>query len=68
MTHVMYACRNVRMYAIYTMHVYVHVYVCTYIHVYMCVTTQLRMYVLVATVSDALQTLRDGVPTQKYPV
>ena len=25
-------------------------------------------YILVSTVRDALQTLRDGVPTQKYPV
>ena len=26
------------------------------------------VHVLVATVRDALQTLKDGVPTQKYPV
>ena len=26
------------------------------------------IHILVATVRDALQTLRDAVPTQKYPV
>ena len=29
---------------------------------------QLVIYILVSTVRDALQTLRDGVLAQKYPV
>ena len=28
----------------------------------------IHIHILVSTVRDALQTLRDGVPTQKYPV
>ena len=48
-----------------------------YVHISMDINSMLYAYVvmvhvyvhiLVPTVRDALQTLRDGVPTQKYPV
>ena len=41
---------------------YVHTYV------YAQIITVLYIYLLVPTVRETLQTLKDGVPSQKYPL